>query len=117
MADVIDFKEKFKQKTKPKEAESATDADTEPQTESPPASRDEDDPAKPTIEEEQPEGGPADTSSDEQACAGPMSNKHVDLLIFAVVHQADFFHTPEKEPFATVRSEDCYEPRSCIFVY
>lgn len=109
MADVIDFKEKFKQKLKPEEAESAADANPEATGEPPPASQDENSQSGSKIKEDEPEGRPADSPSVKQACAGPGSNKHVDMLIFAASQEADFFHTPERLPFATIHYEDRYE--------
>ena len=66
MADVIDFKEKFKQKLRPKEPESATNADAEVNGEPPPAGQDEGDHSESEIEEAEPEDCPADSSSEEQ---------------------------------------------------
>jgi hypothetical protein len=108
MADVIDFKEKFKQKLKPKEAEPAADSALEAKGEPPPG-QGEGDQTESKIEEDEPEGRPADSSSVKQACAGPGSNKHVDMLIFSASQEADFFHTPERVPFATIHYEDRYE--------
>jgi hypothetical protein len=108
MADVIDFTEKFKQKLMSKDAESAADANSDAKGEPPPAGQDESSQTESGIEEKEPDDCPAGTSSEEQASAGPVSGKHVDLLICAVIEQADFFHTPEREPFATIRSEDRY---------
>jgi hypothetical protein len=108
MAEIIDFKEKFNQKLKPKEAEPAVDSTLEAKGEPPPG-QGEGDQTESEIEEDEPEDRPADSSSVKQACAGPGSNKHVDMLIFSASQEADFFHTPERIPFATVHYEDRYE--------
>jgi hypothetical protein len=71
MADVIDFKEKFKQKPKPKEAEPEADAEMEEKAEPPPDGQDEDVGPESRIEEGMRWAG------SHKAC------RHVDFLSFA----------------------------------
>jgi hypothetical protein len=38
-----------------------------------------------------------------------VSRKHVDIIVFNALRNADFFHTPDGEPFATVCYADRYQ--------
>ena len=109
MADVIDFKEKFKQKSKPKEPEPDAEASTKVEDELLLSGQNEFGQAEPGNKDEQAENAPKGAAPEEKACAGPGSNKHVDLLIFSASQEADFFHTLERVPFATIHYEDRYE--------
>jgi hypothetical protein len=75
----------------------------------PPAGADEGVQRESGIGNENLEDGLDGASPEKEAGPEPRSRKHVDLIISNVLRNADFFHTPDGEPFATVHSEERYQ--------
>jgi hypothetical protein len=109
MGEVVDFKEKVKQELKPKEPEPEADTKLEAKGDPPPASQDE---GKQTVagpEVDRSGDGPTAPTKRERTCACPPPKMHSYLLISLADQQAEFFHTPDREPFATIRLNELHQ--------